>query len=250
MKRTRGIEQFEFISIEDATRLIEMHRAERRLERRKRHKKEAKEAREAKDRLKQLESHSRASKSRLSQGEKNTEEWIRATDEVRGLGVSTMSDTGGSPRISQEILRPASQPNPLAHPEKSISIDFRPEEKFVQHDDPSISGKSDPEKPKGASDQDIDDLASTVISFHVDEPLNDRSSKSRQTNVLITISGWVIYSEDDHSLPYTILQKNIYGDQYTLIWETEALKDLGSALKILVGEIASFIVQQGIQGTL
>ena len=47
-----------------------------------------------------------------------------------------------------------------------------------------------------------------------------------------------------------IYGRDIYGDQYSLIWETQVLKDLGSTLNILVGEIASFIIQQGIQGTL
>ncbi|KAI8846422.1 hypothetical protein BC829DRAFT_479598 [Chytridium lagenaria] len=39
----------------------------------------------------------------------------------------------------------------------------------------------------------------------------------------------------------------MHGDQYSLVWETKALRDLGSAMKLLVGEVTSFVIQQGIQ---
>ncbi|KAI9205052.1 uncharacterized protein BJ171DRAFT_423515, partial [Polychytrium aggregatum] len=71
----------------------------------------------------------------------------------------------------------------------------------------------------------------------------------KQTNVLITIAGWVTYGVDDHTLPFSTLEPNIYGDQYTLVWETKTLEELGSALKLLGMEVASFLFQKGLEVT-
>ncbi|RKO98790.1 hypothetical protein CXG81DRAFT_15443, partial [Caulochytrium protostelioides] len=73
---------------------------------------------------------------------------------------------------------------------------------------------------------------------------------TRQTHVLITIAGWITYGEDDFTLPFSLLRRGLYGDQYSLVWESQALQDLGSALRLLVSEIAGFIFQQGLHATL
>jgi hypothetical protein len=103
--------------------------------------------------------------------------------------------------------------------------------------------------PETENTNDQDDAASSAnISVHFDDHRDEMFSNSKQTNVIITIAGWIVHSEDDHSLPFSVIEKGVHGDQYSLIWETETLKELGSALKILVSEVTSFIVQQGIQG--
>ncbi|KAI9007167.1 hypothetical protein BC832DRAFT_433011 [Gaertneriomyces semiglobifer] len=101
----------------------------------------------------------------------------------------------------------------------------------------------------------FDDLQSTIAG---DVPRDDdegfrfkeyTDTKAKQTNVLITVAGWIAYGPDDHTLPFSVLEPELYGDQYALIWETDALQELGGALKLLVGEVASFVIQQGLQAT-
>ncbi|KAJ3278037.1 hypothetical protein HK104_002712, partial [Borealophlyctis nickersoniae] len=99
-----------------------------------------------------------------------------------------------------------------------------------------------------------DDLQSTVMGDEVDdegirfkEP--DGPPKAKQTNVLITVAGWITYGFDDHTLPFSTIEPATWGDQYALVWETDTLQELGSALKLLVGEVASFLFQQGLQAT-
>ncbi|KAJ3047245.1 hypothetical protein HK097_000101, partial [Rhizophlyctis rosea] len=102
----------------------------------------------------------------------------------------------------------------------------------------------------------FDDLQSTVAG---DNPAEDDEGfrfkelegppKAKQTNVVVTLAGWITYGFDDHTLPFSTLESNIAGDQYSLIWETDTLQELGSALKLLVGEVASFVFTQGLQAT-
>ncbi|KAI8614114.1 hypothetical protein BC830DRAFT_1065845 [Chytriomyces sp. MP71] len=70
-----------------------------------------------------------------------------------------------------------------------------------------------------------------------------------KANVLITIAGWVgpTDSRDDFTLPFSTLTPGLHGDQYALVWETQALIELGHAVKLLMSEVTSFVVQQGIQ---
>lgn len=109
----------------------------------------------------------------------------------------------------------------------------------------------------GTIDEDLaaamfDDLQSTVAGDE-DEGIRFKEPegppKAKQTNVLITVAGWITYGPDDHTLPFSTLERDVAGDQYALVWETETLQELGSALKLLVGEVASFLVQQGLQAT-
>lgn len=265
MKRTRGIEQFEFVSIEEAIKLIEQHRAERREKRQARLKKEEEDAEQAaandnkdatlpKDstrKTKQVESLSKKRSMRERPGysgsERSTEDWVRSTEELRSVAGSEPSH---SPRVRQLEI--------LAQPSSRSSLSRRDSEPSAQNqtspegNQPNFESREveSPEKGDNESlepDQ-AEELSSALYSVPGDAVNPFHIPKTRQTNVLITIVGWITYSEDDHSLPFSVLQPNVHGDQYTLIWETEALKDLGSALRILVSEVASFVVQQGIQG--
>jgi hypothetical protein len=73
--------------------------------------------------------------------------------------------------------------------------------------------------------------------------------RRRQPTVLITIAGWQTYDQNDFTLPFSTLEPEIYGDQYSLIWESQDLQKLGSALKILGTEVATFLFQQGLAAT-
>ena len=86
-------------------------------------------------------------------------------------------------------------------------------------------------------------------SIIVDESDLAKQETMKQTNVLITVSGWCNYDSDDHIYPYSTLVPGVNGDHYALIWETKTLQELGSTMAILAGEIASFIFQQGLQVT-
>jgi hypothetical protein len=219
MKRTRGIEQFEFLSMEDAVRIIEMHRAERRLQRQKRLNQEASDAAKRVEEMKK-EAEIQSS-SRRSYDERSSGEWAKSTrtlsldDSRKGSSKPAKSEAGAS-----SLTKDPQTASPLQNPAVT---------------------ESPPELPSDFGEAADDDRSG------VSAPKTNEPAKSKQTNVLITIAGWVTHSDDDHSLPYTVLKPNLYGDHYTLIWETEVLKDLGSALKILVAEVASFMVTQGIQ---
>ena len=51
-----------------------------------------------------------------------------------------------------------------------------------------------------------------------------KQTKPKQTHVLITIAGYLTHDRDDHTYPFSTLELDENGDQYTLIWETEVLK--------------------------
>ncbi|KAJ3025730.1 UNVERIFIED_CONTAM: hypothetical protein HDU68_006751 [Siphonaria sp. JEL0065] len=74
-------------------------------------------------------------------------------------------------------------------------------------------------------------------------------SATPKANVLITIAGWVgsLDSRDDFTLPFSTLTPGVHGEQYALVWETQALIELGHAVRLLMSEITGFLVQQGIQ---
>ncbi|KAI9333116.1 hypothetical protein BDR26DRAFT_806089, partial [Obelidium mucronatum] len=75
------------------------------------------------------------------------------------------------------------------------------------------------------------------------------SESTPKANVLITIAGWVgsIDSRDDFTLPFSTLTPGVHGEQYALVWETQALIELGHAVRLLMAEVTSFLLQQGIQ---
>ena len=49
-------------------------------------------------------------------------------------------------------------------------------------------------------------------------------------------------------MPYSVLERGVYGDHYALIWETKALQELGASLHLLYSEMASFVVSKGLVG--
>jgi hypothetical protein len=190
MKRTRGIEEFEFIGIRDALKKIQENKKKREEER-------AKKDKSSRENLK-------ASAPTLTMPSKDKNP---STDVVWEL-KSNLSN----------------EPLPQLQTEKVID---------------DWASKVGPE--------DEDEPSEPILGHILEEP---EDNISRQTNVLITVSGWVAYDTDDHTYPFSTLEEGLNGDQYTLIWETKVLQELGSTLSILVGEIASFIFQQGLQATL
>ena len=101
-------------------------------------------------------------------------------------------------------------------------------------------------------DQDSDNEVENELNMFDDEPKSAKLPQvigDKQTNVLLTISGWISNGHDDFTLPYSTLVANKYGDHYSLIWESKELQELGSALKILGTEVAGFLFQQGLQLT-
>ncbi|KAJ3188987.1 hypothetical protein HK101_009058 [Irineochytrium annulatum] len=100
----------------------------------------------------------------------------------------------------------------------------------------------------GADDpNDADDRRAAVLESQ--RRTRNPSTKPAQTNVLITVAGWVTTRdpEDDFTLPFSTLARHEHGDHHSLVWETQALVRLGSAMKMLVGEVTGFLLQQGIQ---
>ena len=244
MKRTRGIEQFEFLGIEEAMKLIQQHREERKMQRNKRLLREAEEAALQKSKEQEISTTS-SSNRKKSSNSKKTEAWTRSLKDVKHSGAYTLDDL---PSLSQDSIPRISTSSSFPNLKVDLNVENQDNEQKEEYDDHLESNETQEHEEEEDLDSEPHDVASSAIYSIPLEEAEDTFSHSRQTNVLITIAGWVVHSEDDHSLPYSVLERHIYGDQYTLIWETEVLKDLGTALKILVGEIASFIVQQGIQG--
>ncbi|KAJ3334829.1 hypothetical protein HDU91_002503, partial [Kappamyces sp. JEL0680] len=211
INRTKGIEEFEFLSLEDALKLIKESKDKRRLERLRAAKKDAQ--------IKELEL------------QKELNDHFRSTSGLKEKPASARRSAQASPR-----------PNEPA--------DLLWEAKSAMSDDGLSETAANPEKTleqwaeKVGQDDDglVDPPAITVA------PADDGGAK--QTHVLITVSGWVAYDKDDHTYPFSTLEPGLNGDQYTLVWETKTLQELGSTMSILAGEIASFIFQQGLQATL
>jgi hypothetical protein len=217
MKRTRDVQEFEFLSIEDAMILIMKHREERRIERLKKETQGQPEPDSSVSEKKNEDLEVEKGTEYINPIEENTAMWIKSMENLRSMSLRSM-DTGGI----------SSAPNSLAGDKTSI----------LSAANSTFQGSMIVQDPES----DI-----TSHSYVHENPLT-LDSAARQTNVLITVAGWVYHNADEHSLPFSILERNIHGDQYTLIWETDTLIELGTSLKIVVSEIASFIVQQGIQG--
>jgi hypothetical protein len=228
MKRTRDVQQFEFLSIADAMALILKHREERRSEKLKKSKQGKSSPKTQSDEKRRSINELDRRSTEILKDEKgvgyinpieyNTDLWVKSMTELRSNSMRSIDMSGiGSAPYSE-----AGDDTPIVSVASTI-----------------ITGSMVVEEPNS----DI-----TSHSFVHENPLA-QDSASRQTNVLITVAGWVYHNDDEHSLPFSILERNIHGDQYTLIWETDTLIELGTSLKIVVSEIAQFIVQQGIQGT-
>nr|KAJ3421114.1 hypothetical protein HK105_004453 [Polyrhizophydium stewartii] len=246
MKRTRGIEEFEFLALEDALRIIAENKEKRKTERRKRRRREARaQLQEKKDqqeaKRKELEAQHQQQAAPSSDGSKALPPPVPA----RPAGL-IVADTANANNASAANNNTANANTDVLWELSSV---IETDAGF-----PDGNGNVDTVTLDGFDD----DLASTIMGDDVpgDDELetrnrqNSQASKTRQTSVLITIAGWVTNSTDDHTLPFSVLTPGQNGDHYSLIWETKVLQDLGSALRILVAEVASFIFQQGLQATL
>jgi hypothetical protein len=191
-KRYRGLNEFEFLSLEDGMKLIEEHKEKRRRERRRRWKIEVKQKSDA-----GIQPDGQTELSKIGNLHKNR------------------SSTQGIPSSSD--LKSSSAKHSRTHSE---TVD-------------TCSNKS-----------------SLDIQSATFEEGEKRDPKFKSTNVIITVAGWIAYGSDDYTLPFSTLLPDVYGDQYTLVWEKEALESLGSSLTMLAKEVTSFILQQGLQATL
>jgi hypothetical protein len=190
IKRTKGVNEFEFLALEDGLKLIAENKEKRRLARRRRWKKEARERKE-----KELE-----------------EERLQ--------------------KLAEDQRR-----DPAAH--------YFTERPNTSGNKPDFEITTTMWEAKEDDDDEVIDDKSPEIVF-----VKDNTLKPRQTNVIITVTGWLAAGKDDYTNPFSTIFPNMYGDQYTLVWESEALKELGSSLTLIAGEVTSFIVQQGLQATL
>jgi hypothetical protein len=207
MKRTRGIEQFEFLGLEDAILEIRKNKEQRKLQRIS--------DKEGINRMREVE--------------------IQKDLHDHLSNSHTFSEYGHENTSNRESSTSTPIPNEFVHEEGEVLWEAARSEASNEILSP--------------------DKVSKVAEIEQEEEFTIRLSSSEettshQTNVLITVAGWVQFDQDDHTFPFSILEPGQNGDQYTLIWETKVLADLWSMLSILVGEVASFIFQQGLQATL
>lgn len=88
-----------------------------------------------------------------------------------------------------------------------------------------------------------------VANADVVNAQDTEENKARPPSVIISISGWATNGVEDFWEPFSVLSP-IYGDHYSLVWESKALAELGSALAMFATELLSFGVQQIIGATL
>jgi Skp family chaperone for outer membrane proteins len=199
MKRTRGIEEFEFLGLREALGKIAENKKKRKDEREK--------------------------KGKVST--ENLKETMNGT-----VNLPEKADNASSSLGANEILwemKSNMSEDVLPHPQTDVIIDQWANKISVDEDEDVVSNPV--LEPTASAETSIENIY-------------------RETNVLITVSGWVAYDIDDHTYPFSTLELGMNGDQYSLIWETKILQELGSTLSILFGEIASFVVQQGLQVTI
>ncbi|KAL5038752.1 hypothetical protein RTP6_006015 [Batrachochytrium dendrobatidis] len=229
MRRTRGIEEFEFLGLEDALNIINKNREQRKADRRKR----------------------RGHESRVKPGEKQPQE----SDAAAKDGASVTSSSKESPLMSSSKLPSIStRPGSFSFGDARLANNPKAD---VLWEISSVADSHVGEDTQTKRALNVDEISTgdQDVNTGNDEPaqmgiVNQKGNKSRQTNVLITVAGWISNGADDHTFPFSTLEPGHNGDQYTLIWETKALQELGSALRILLSEVTSFILQQGIQATL
>ncbi|KAJ1660668.1 hypothetical protein IWQ61_000451 [Dispira simplex] len=71
----------------------------------------------------------------------------------------------------------------------------------------------------------------------------------KRVSLFLTIPGWLMGNEDDGTRPFSVIDE-IVGDQYALKFEPEMLRELGSILKMLAGEVLSTATIQILQYTM
>ncbi|KAF8899424.1 hypothetical protein BD779DRAFT_1795853 [Infundibulicybe gibba] len=71
---------------------------------------------------------------------------------------------------------------------------------------------------------------------------------NKRVNCILTVPGFMSGIHDDVRLPFSVLDP-IVGDVFSVLWEPEMIRETGSALKILTGEILSQIGLTVLQAT-
>ena len=71
---------------------------------------------------------------------------------------------------------------------------------------------------------------------------------NKRVSCIITVGGFMASKVDDVRLPFSTLDP-IIGDVLSVLWEPDMMQEMGSALKILTGEILTQVGQQVLQAT-
>ncbi|PPR02740.1 hypothetical protein CVT26_009451 [Gymnopilus dilepis] len=71
---------------------------------------------------------------------------------------------------------------------------------------------------------------------------------NKRVNCILTVPGFMNGQNDDVRLPFSVLDP-IVGDVFSVLWEPEMIRETGSALKILTGEVLSQIGMTVLQAT-
>ncbi|KAF8971813.1 hypothetical protein BDZ97DRAFT_1723539 [Flammula alnicola] len=72
---------------------------------------------------------------------------------------------------------------------------------------------------------------------------------NKRVNCILTVPGFMNGTNDDVRLPFSVLDP-IVGDVFSVLWEPEMIRETGSALKILTGEVLSQIGMTVLQATI
>ncbi|KAF9472576.1 DUF726-domain-containing protein [Pholiota conissans] len=72
---------------------------------------------------------------------------------------------------------------------------------------------------------------------------------NKRVNCILTVPGFMNGMNDDVRLPFSVLDP-IVGDVFSVLWEPEMIRETGSALKILTGEVLSQIGMTVLQATI
>ncbi|PPR06247.1 hypothetical protein CVT24_000919 [Panaeolus cyanescens] len=71
---------------------------------------------------------------------------------------------------------------------------------------------------------------------------------NKRVNCILTVPGFMNGINDDVRLPFSVLDP-IVGDVFSVLWEPEMIRETGSALKILTGEVLSQVGMTVLQAT-
>ncbi|KAH6896129.1 hypothetical protein BKA70DRAFT_1116905, partial [Coprinopsis sp. MPI-PUGE-AT-0042] len=72
---------------------------------------------------------------------------------------------------------------------------------------------------------------------------------NKRVNCILTVPGFMTSMNDDVRLPFSVLDP-IVGDVFSVLWEPDMIRETGSALKILTGEVLSQIGMTVLQATI
>ncbi|KAF9461932.1 hypothetical protein BDZ94DRAFT_1262538 [Collybia nuda] len=71
---------------------------------------------------------------------------------------------------------------------------------------------------------------------------------NKRVSCILTVPGFMAGAQDDVRLPFSVLDP-IVGDVFSVLWEPEMIRETGSALKILTGEVLSQLGMTVLQAT-